>query len=837
MPDSQTHRPAVSIKSSPSVHFQKQLASAADHEQQLARFSKANNEAEAQRKRGQLCGVLSDMLINDSVSSLENDIPGRLWRHCFYASIGLFRGRISREKKKRGPNLPSLEKQFKKFLSEGVLLYDYLVKQFHAKLMPPSSQESSQGSAQDSQLSELHSPFDGVVCCLYKLYINLGDLHRYAEAYDKADYYYGYASRLAPGLGNSYNQLAVVAQTKDVGMSCVALYWYARSMLASHETFQTSGNNVERLFAANRTYLKEHARNPKPPILPTISKKMTNDLVKAQKKQASKGCLAHYVDMHYELLNNNKTDTITAAALGEKVEALMRSLQSLLNASSFGDALLCKMVAIAVFSVELNRENNNQFNRSLSEDLVFALGTALGERLVVELTKAVEKAEKVPQTIRLLFPVILTCEYVTELEYDCTRTEAISFWKQCASVGNVLLQLSQKFDLPVENEDETALSRISFKDYNALRGFKPFPFIDADYLNQDPYVAPSEATEILQLNQSQTQQSNSGGVDETTSKLLHMFHIFQNCADDPSMPLWRKGDTFEYNENSKPTKDKISTSSDAVEKDSSLIQHPESAENDVDMVKPEVDSFSAPTVGDPPGRDAAQGPGDVLMYNAPRSGHGPELLVPSALLAGSPTLALGGKPAAKLPTNLNSNVPSSIQLSKEFANHSPVDLSQSPALQPPPGMTPPPGFASPTAPADVATPLQTSFPSQSASSTVLPSIHGQHPYLSQHSTPVAIPTGIAIGAQAQSSMPFATQHHEVVNNSLDWFGGNQALETRNPFAKVSTNLPAPHSQSLSYEVDSHAMDGAALLGSGILESLFATDAPGNQTKNPFAASK
>ncbi len=125
-----------------------------------------------------------------------------------------------------------------------------------------------------------------IVPSLFRIYIHLGDLHRYSSSYNAAEKAYLKASNLAPGKGNPYNQLAVCNQinetsttvsatgtggggngngssssssTKSTGnpLPAVALYWYCRSLLASHEAFITSKSNLDRLFQANKKWIQE----------------------------------------------------------------------------------------------------------------------------------------------------------------------------------------------------------------------------------------------------------------------------------------------------------------------------------------------------------------------------------------------------------------------------------------------------------------------------------------------------------------------------------------------------------------------------------------------------
>ena len=240
--------PPPSSASKKSPYFKNQLSRAAALESDL---SEAKSEEKASRLRIQLCEVLSDVILSNPELSLRKDCFGRLWRSCFYARIGELRSRISREKrrKKSQASLDNLETTLKTFLKEGVTLYKYLVEQYEVKLLPSESQDENEA---------LYA--DGVVAGLHRILIYLGDLYRYASSYPKAQECYEQAAKLAPSKGNPYNQMAVVAQLKqpDQPLSCVALFYYARSLLATHDPFPTSKGNLERLLEQNREWLQNY---------------------------------------------------------------------------------------------------------------------------------------------------------------------------------------------------------------------------------------------------------------------------------------------------------------------------------------------------------------------------------------------------------------------------------------------------------------------------------------------------------------------------------------------------------------------------------------------------
>jgi len=620
-----------SVEISETCRLDEQLAKAADIESQLGALANKkvpSDDDKSYKLRSHLCEVLSDVLISNPKMSLEKDCFQRLWRGCFYNPIRIWRQQVSREKRKRSPSLPATQEGFKHFLSEAVTLYDYLVLQYLTKLVPSSTQQemtqqsadtlsiiqertqledsqyASQSTVNDSLSSERVSTdsMDGVVRGLYKLYIFLGDLHRYAEAYNKAETNYLNASKLGPGLGNPYNQLAVVAFSKDA--YCVALYWYARSMLATHEKFSTSSNNLERLFQSNREFLVEHGRNS----APTVFQKSTggsknknkssamNSMVRAQKAAAMKSCLTYFVDLHYDLyqqLENHKggqngsnesvDDDVEAKRLREKLKNVVASFESLLQASGFSDALLCKIVVINSFSLERASSNptanalESPLSKSLAIEYFFSLGVVLAEQVEKLLKKSIEKApsNKSVPSVRCLLPFEMLLDFVgirlnTHNSCDSnTDSVQVQFWKHVAVVGNLVRNFLKCYKINPSVPEESASANTSvgsrhtsystkIKEYQLLKGYRPFHIVNENYLsNKDGFVDAAEAINVLELSTSQIASQDTSAVsaisesDSTmngnTAKLLRMIELCELLASPTSIaPLVSKSGNYMY---------------------------------------------------------------------------------------------------------------------------------------------------------------------------------------------------------------------------------------------------------------------------------------------------
>eukprot|EP00531_Pseudo-nitzschia_arenysensis_P001042 CAMPEP_0116125980 /NCGR_PEP_ID=MMETSP0329-20121206/6092_1 /TAXON_ID=697910 /ORGANISM="Pseudo-nitzschia arenysensis, Strain B593" /LENGTH=899 /DNA_ID=CAMNT_0003620041 /DNA_START=173 /DNA_END=2872 /DNA_ORIENTATION=- len=598
----QNHRAGAKIlKSKKDVHqtemrrLDKQLARAADIESQLVTLaSKKSNEDDdkSYKLRSHLCEILSDVLISNPRVALEKDCFQRLWRGCFYNPIRIWRQRVSREKRKRSPSLATTQEGFKHFLAEAVTLYDYLVLQYLTKLVPSCTQQSLTQTSRDtldtsskSQLEDTQYAFsqtdstissesslEGVVHGLYKLYIFLGDLHRYSEAYNKAESNYANASKLGPGLGNPYNQLAVVAFSKDA--YCVALYWYARSLLATHEKFSTSSNNMERLFAANREFLSEHGRGSAPTVFvqsgKTNKKKSAdNTMLRAQKAAAIKSCLTYFVDLHYDLYQQQQQQEIpedeSDDKLREKINNVIASLRSLVQVSGFSDSLLCKIVVINTFSWERSAAGDN--GSGLARDYLFSLGLVLGEQVEKLLTKSLPKAAKgkpLP-SVRCLLPFEILVDFVTMRLGENQSTEKssteVDFWKCVSVVGSLVRKLCKTCEPNLGGTTGSSFHKSAcvsqIKEYQVLKGYRPFGIVNRKYLsNREGFLTSAEAVDILELATTQASQDTSTvsglsvgseAMHENRARLLRMLEICQHLVLPASgAPLVLENDNYVY---------------------------------------------------------------------------------------------------------------------------------------------------------------------------------------------------------------------------------------------------------------------------------------------------
>ncbi|KAG7369580.1 est1 DNA/RNA binding domain containing protein [Nitzschia inconspicua] len=857
-------------------YLEKQLKRATNLEDQLQTLgttSSGNTMEMAQKHRHHLCEVLSDLIMTSPKFAMENECFHRLWRSCFYNPIKEWRSRVNRDKRKQSPSLKQTQHGFKNFLHEAITLYDYLINDYLGKLVPPPTQQSNdadssqqiqesqatllndddqqqhqQNSSQDSSVAMCDPtipkpPFDttftGVVTGLYKLYIYMGDLQRYAESLNKAETYYLNASKLGPGYGNPYNQLAVVNFNRD--NYCNSLYWYARSLLATHEKFSTSSGNLERLFITNREKLQEFGRDTKPTVLSedTImiattgsrnGKRPTKEelsLMKEKKNAASKSLLSHFVDLQYDffllLKNNNNGDedgSVDIESLREKMDTVIASLSSILQYSAFGDSLLCRLVVICSFSVQnatstVNSLTSNVGNPGIDTTLatkipstfLFMLGTTFAKRMESVLVGISEKAHpgKSVPSVRLLLPLDILLEFVNSLGLllderwpdDASQNVQVHFWNSIVTIGNLLQQLVDRYKLqrlPQTEEDAPSPAIMRLKEYQALKGYQPFRLHSGDGMEADHgLISPTEAIEVLELNPiSQTQETagastvSGNSTEETKTKI---FRFLELCK------------LFASSECPAPI---------SIAKDGSFVfamieeQYQQKAENEPqDVGDVFMDSMD----------DDA---GDVVLYQIPQNGADPPLLVPGNFASQS----------TKSPPMVDGMHISTSGASAEVERHSEV-AERPPTLMPPPGFGPPPGLS---------TQIHQDVPAFSNLNSI--GNLQDDPSRTFTSAPMVLP--LQEMYNSSNGYPYNSgysnpnyEHGLTIAESPYLFGD---LRTSNPFAP--TCMPQQHHDqpllgghsSFGLRENDNSMEETSFLDSGLLNSLFGEV----KTNNPWA---
>jgi len=485
-------RHASELERELSVLEAQQQAAAATKNNKKGGSAAAAAEEKANQLRVRLCEALCDVILKDAEFAVRRNCAERLWRRCFYPRVQDLRRRVARDEKIRLKQaakegvLPSsatptssrrggsgnAELALMGFLSEAVTMYDFLIGRLCRKLsvaigrqhdrdvraLMSQQSQSSHTTASGASTTEGGNDTDasaanGIVECVARLEICLGDLNRYSGANtSKAENCYRIAATLGPGFGHAYNQLGVLCQQPKNESSqtspppvAVTLYWYARALSVKWHPSPGTRPNMQRLLKQNRQWLlsrrQEQHQNTQSgaPAMPTMSKSDQTRLF-----------LSQFVDLQSHFVNGVQEKP---ADFERQLGDVTTALRSLLDQSALGDALLCKLVAILAFSEcykdrellcrpnaidvtapekEKNPRNIKRISRltwTLARSSSFAVGTALCDRVIALLSKLTtgdsdsnrnsgsggnnDRPPKVlPPSVRILLPLLLMTEYL-----------------------------------------------------------------------------------------------------------------------------------------------------------------------------------------------------------------------------------------------------------------------------------------------------------------------------------------------------------------------------------------------------------------------------------------
>ena len=921
-------RSAVKVTKSSEAYVRQRFQEATALEKRLQVLTSTNNAAaaaapnhshsladQANQIRVPLCEIYSDVLLTDPAYALQKDVTGRLWRHCFYSRIGPNRARIAKEKRKSAATnttnstntststgntttAAKLEKNLHFFLAESVTLYDYLAEKLSSKLATAvlgssttpggstsnanNGDESTAGSLQTlSVAAPTTTSTAGIVECLHRLFICMGDLYRYSNQLAAAEKAYTTAAQLGPGMGHPFNQLAVVCAVKDQAgaapLSAVALFWYCRSLQAATDVFETSKTNLQRLLKNNREWLKQQECNEDATAGATTV---------TSKSAQSRRFLAIFVDLHYYFFQGlTVQDTATLAAMQQAVRETMELCQTMLQNSALGDSLLCKLVTIGAFSeCYLDRQVLQQAAASTSNNLNSSnqvqhttavaartanlqFGACLADRVLFGLTKlqAPVASSKAPPSVRLLLPLLMLSEYVassplpalsgTAHEHvpgnilDRHEAAASNFWKKIVDILNKLQALALQLDV-LSGGTSTIVDQL--KEYQNLRGFKPFerfisPVSTSGYLNDAQAVEALNLGSSINASQggpasilSPTQDSATvvsaattgsssanNSVDQSRAKIVRFLNLGQRLVtmNEFASRIEKTLDgQFEW----------FGENDDAMDLDAPNFSDDENVAMDND-------------------RPAAETP--VLVFKE-AAGGGPALLVPGGLLQ---EVANDSPPAAAVDITTDTNAFESTLFQPQAPMHiAPPESNIIPLLT---GglraslgvglpVSVPPGMMAATTEPTLLSPLVSAPPA----SLLPPPGFGAHvdgngetPDLSSS---VMVPQ-LLPGFESNSSILLnQSTRNPTFGESMHLFGGSSAMQTANPFA---TSMPSGNNpygsvpgmfgsslyaaqgpESLFGHGDALGPDGASLLDSSFLNSLWMDESSPRKTKNPFA---
>lgn len=243
---------------------------------------------------------------------------------------------------------------------------------FMAQGLLGSQDESEDGSSREIETdsAEGHDAYpmpplpEGVILSLHRFLICIGDLHRYlAQVVDSgnggsskqstpsspdfsdAEKHYLAAVKLVPGNGNPYNQLAVLAQHKH--QDAVAMYWYARALIAKEPFDITAAPNLSRLL---RTVVRSFSGGNLEDIASSVIERAANRRI-PNRPAVTKRALSEFVFLQGKLYFGTTSTCDAVVKFQSYLHGWTDRLREILSENILGDAILTRLVGVAIYSV------------------------------------------------------------------------------------------------------------------------------------------------------------------------------------------------------------------------------------------------------------------------------------------------------------------------------------------------------------------------------------------------------------------------------------------------------------------------------------------------------
>ena len=448
--------------------------------------------------REKYCYWCSTLILHHPVFSCEYDVVGKMWMNSLYKHINTLRKLISRARKQKNKsNMASFEQELNHFCDTQSLHMYNEIQRVYEKIIRQDVDNPSQSQDLDNDEDSFKASEQNfeekqkaAVKVLFKVYIQMGDLHRYSKQFVKAEKFYEMASKIGPGIGNAFNQLAVVAQEDPIKKLLLALYYYVRSDCASHQRFEVSNRNINFLMRNNNKWLlandSEWLGNGKGIETPESEPRETTPQL----------FLSRFVELLFDLREHRNL-----SEFGDRCNRCFQDLPVILEKTA-GDPLLCKMVAVNAFvAIDKDKVHARTFG------LRFGLTLATRVDILVEV---MIKKMVTAKDVKGLLPLLYFAEYESSLgEPEICSNKSFeevntSFWKMMCQIANRLVAASDDYGLGDEDVEEKMP-----KEYADMSGFKPFcSFIPAE----DAYASVKEAAALIGST-SMTQEPSKSNFD------------------------------------------------------------------------------------------------------------------------------------------------------------------------------------------------------------------------------------------------------------------------------------------------------------------------------------
>lgn len=192
------------------------------------------------------------ILLSDVQFALDNKVELELWNRAFKEHIDSFRKYMKSSNEKS-----DYQVKLSVFIDMSIGFYFQLLQEFcdvHDLDLPYHGKGSQLGILREPKEVQLIKPKSNA--CFYicqDCLVHLGDLARYRNNLKQAASFYKLASKLLPGNGQPYNQLAILSSAVDDSLHTV--FYYCKSISVPNP-FPAAASNLHKIF--NQIYAKHN---------------------------------------------------------------------------------------------------------------------------------------------------------------------------------------------------------------------------------------------------------------------------------------------------------------------------------------------------------------------------------------------------------------------------------------------------------------------------------------------------------------------------------------------------------------------------------------------------
>jgi len=190
--------------------------------------------------------LYKSVLLSDVQYALDNKVELELWNSVFKEHIDTFRLKIKEKKQNNEKN--DIQAKLSLFLDVSTGFYFQLLQEFcdTYDLDLPYHGKASQLGILSKNKKKNDTTKPKINACLYvcqDCLVHLGDLARYRNDMQQAQTFYTLASKVLPGNGQPYNQLAILSSAKSNNLQ--AVFYYYKSISVPNP-FPAASSNLQK---------------------------------------------------------------------------------------------------------------------------------------------------------------------------------------------------------------------------------------------------------------------------------------------------------------------------------------------------------------------------------------------------------------------------------------------------------------------------------------------------------------------------------------------------------------------------------------------------------------